>query len=577
MVLTILHQIEDEASFIYSDGDKFGGFTYRDGYILSLSKSVLDTFSKFSLGKNRRFLEVEEGYEVYLDLDTGFKHFFKDGLPSFEMFYSNNGEEVTLFSSLTALKRAENMAKVFTVGVYMIAAISYSNLLSLCLTENVSIGDKILFYNPLYGEGYFLEEGKTIKFDADNVLEDIRKSIQKSPNLDNVEKEFLYRKDLLEMATSYYEDKKSNIILLARHHNIDIEPFSQSIDNKHPNNYGLYCYGNSLYVRDYDTGNSLTSVQKRETMGHEYVHMLELGHLRYIKEAIADIVRYEYFQKSWFTGYKQAVKYTKVLMEILGRDVVASEAFALNSNSLENAIEGLLSTEDCEHFMCLMKKKPYDLDISDNHFLYEALERMYRAKFGSEMRDNGLITAILEDGDYSRTYFSKYAMSESPSYYVENSQVAFDDFCERKDIIFEKTETYSDFLEWISLSDERISRKDFYVSFKNSSGYFDYHDVQVTNEGLAGCIVFDIGENTRMCVDIQEAIAQGLAKVVYTAHIKIPKEDFISNFNISPGFSIRSLNDDMTFNYDKETNTFKVREKKYLYEFEIDKNNVHSL
>ena len=83
---TIIIENNSFKIFLHCIKDKYFGFRFnRNNSIEQVDKSVFNFFNFIKLSNNKIKLAKYYDYEVYLDKDTNYKHYFKDGIEDFEL------------------------------------------------------------------------------------------------------------------------------------------------------------------------------------------------------------------------------------------------------------------------------------------------------------------------------------------------------------------------------------------------------------------------------------------------------------------------------------------------------------
>ena len=353
------------------------------------------------------FFNFENGYQVYLD-EIGNKRYLKNGVEDFYMFYINNGCSALCFKELDFYEKLESKKFI----------IKHKNKISVILL-NICVVSILTDFALLHISGlsrrpesdfFTLVNGKV-------TVEDVNSYIDGS-SLSNIEKEFLKSSYLIEdvLNRSIYNDSlnKSDIAirnyeLYDRFKNISIQKFSR--DNINALGYYNPLKPNCIYMCDdiYDE-----SKNYQDVLAHEFVHLLQVQGYSYIIEPCAEIMSCEYFNVV-FDGYKEEVKRIKVLMEIIGPDVVFDYNFINNDESLFSEIKKYLNDNDYNKLIELFKTTPADWGIREkeiNEEIDQILSRMYFNKFGKSINDNELIQLIYQGNnemniDTDRIYFNK--------------------------------------------------------------------------------------------------------------------------------------------------------------------------
>ena len=81
-------------SFIKLNDNKLEGFTVFNGNIFSLTGEEVNCINLLKLSENKEYLGKDNEYDVYLDNNSGLKHYFKNGREDIEVTWIHNGERI---------------------------------------------------------------------------------------------------------------------------------------------------------------------------------------------------------------------------------------------------------------------------------------------------------------------------------------------------------------------------------------------------------------------------------------------------------------------------------------------------
>lgn len=428
----LLAIIDDKEKNIYTEihfeekSNKLYGFNIIDGVLLDLSNDSLNCLNLFKMSSNNKRIGMKDGYELYLDKDTGLVHFFKNGIPNYELLFAMNGKECTLCNeTIPHYTGREGRFKKFVIkGItYICSAILFCGSItysypSLLFGERLTLKDGIV---------YLLGDDEN-KFET-ITQQDIKSYIYSSPNIESDEvKDFLWNEELIEAVLPYYEGQPLEFITKIRHHNLGVQP------EKSKNHGGHYSFGNTIYVVDWSEENFNLEDFKAYAAAHEYVHLLQTDGFPFVIETEADIIAQEYYfhlagNKGFANvsqyGYVEPCKYLKILMEIIGPEPIKDNAHRRNSTAIQDAIRPYLSDSEYDEFISILEISPghYPKKLNDKlERFYELLSILYQNKYGEAIEENKMITAIKNDLFYDCFYFRESAiMSEQARCEIRNS------------------------------------------------------------------------------------------------------------------------------------------------------------
>ena len=553
LALQIFNQELNQISHLYleKNGSKYetSGFTIQNGKLMHFDPTNFELLKLFILGKNQKEMGIQDGYKVILDLDTNLYHFFKDGKEDLEKLYYCNGKSAISYST-DSIEKKEGKARKFTFKKYkdiIIMSVSIFAILVSCynlyyIKENMEQvpytinGEtkKLNVTHNIFGVTKLFLEDETETYTKGITSNDIKEAIFSSSALNDIEKEFLWNEQLITDLIPYYQGTNYDSLIRIRHREIDIVSFTEEeLENESFKKLsGYQIHGNNvLHIRDYEPEKLNNDPYTIENVGHEDIHLLQANTpFIFFGESTAEIMSHEYFLKSgdlsypYTYDYANACCYTKVLMEIIGTEPILKCVFSGDSTDLEESISPYLSEQEFKELMELLK-----LDLSEVEIDYDRIEEllsiMYQNKFNSNMEENGLINAILTNSNYNRIYFNSSLMQTSPSYYVS---------IEKQKMTLE--EAYNEGLiyccKFIKVSAERYYNNEFsdimnaYFGLEGLNGYItlDGSKVEYIDGKYIGSIIMQYkdDENNTIELEINEAIASGYVKPVYTIKYEVP-------------------------------------------------------
>ena len=542
--------IEDKNSNVWSqlflnkNQDKlyYDGFSVSNGKMSEFRREYLNIFNAFLLSDFCHKVDSIDGYDVLYDDKNKFYHFFKDGKEDYNKFFIYNSEPATLSVSMNSGNSLLRKFFITVVGISLVIDVSFGVYVlgnanrEKEKIETVSMGQyteslRDSFIGPISYYYEFLEK----EYRSLSCAMKIRSLIYESSNLVDVEKDFFYNEELINVAASYYVGTNFETIAYYRNTDLRIESFSdEEMD-------GYYEYDNKIHIKNYDVNDITNKTDQYHTAGHEYVHLLQvLSCPTFIKEASAEVMTHEFFLKSADMSepysYPLACKYLKVLMEIVGPEVILESNFKLYSESLSEAVKNYLTEEEYNEFIDILKLSPYYhfKQLSEGKFdrLEELLSILYNNKFGTSMEDNDMITAILSGKDYNRPYFSESLKNSSPSYYLSKDYVNAEDVSvvELSDFIQEKIVTEEEFSPGIYTPG--ISKRIYVVPLIE----VEKLDTLLNgNNKIGGTVTLKDGT----VIGALDAQSKGIIRVEYHVIRKVSEEEFLENYKTNKEYKCK--------------------------------------
>ena len=404
----------------------FGYKFNKDNTIEKINSNVLKYFDFLICSSDFKVLPNEDDYKVVLDIETGFKHYFKGSSEDYEMFFKNNGKVVCSYQNDKQNNVLKNITKIFAIGSTSIA-LSLSSFLLVEIYKNNHFKNNYVSRQEIAVENKITADELTqdqliAKVTSNDItIEDVKSLIYGSKELKQEEKELLYNEDLISDVLKTINT--SNLLkydLISSLKNINIESyFDESFQ-------GYYdpSTPNVLFIRNYD---ELTPNTK-DTISHEEIHLFQYHFCDYelLKEATAEIISDEYFNDSNIDTYDEQVVITKKLMEIIGPDPIWNYCFTGDFSQIENNVKPYLDDKLYAEFIICLN---YDYNENDNNLakfdkLNSILNVLYNNKYNHDIKNDEVISLLSnEQINLKRYYFNKNYINKESSYYEEDNNV----------------------------------------------------------------------------------------------------------------------------------------------------------
>lgn len=521
------------------------GFSVSNGVLSMFKREYLNIFNYFLLSESCEKVEDIDGYEVIYDKISKFFHFFKDGKEDFNKFFIYNSVPATL--CLGSNSKNSILRKIFigVVGISLIIDVSFGVYVlgeshkkgvvePAPISTDVNAIKTTIFDNISYKFGYL----EKIKENFNGVIQ-IRDLIYESEYLNEVEKNFLFNSEFISMVVPYYIESNFEAVSLVRHAGVKIESFT---GDEHEGLNGFWNGDEVLHIRDYDVKNIIEGNDQSRDLGHENIHSFQVPTCpTLIKEASAEIMSHEFFLKSSDMSrpyaYFEACKYLKILMEIVGPDVIIESNFKLHSSSLSDAVKDYFSDAEYREFFDILNLSPFwnaqELNNGKYLRLQELLSILYNNKYNVSMEEDVMISTILWGGDYNRPYFSKSLKNSSNSYYLSRSYVNVEDANLENvtDFVCEKQCTREEFAKEKYDSDGNI------IHFIKVVPLVELQEMNTSLMGLDARGTVTLKDGT--VLNAFDAQSKGVIKVEYYSRRIVSEQEFVENYKTDKNYKCR--------------------------------------
>ena len=385
-----LLKIKDKTIYI-DNQNKLISYYYKDGKKQIISNNfVISVLKDLVTCHKKKFLYKKE-YEVYLDEQTGYKHFYKDGKENYTKFFYENGYNAILYKENSNKFNIKN----FTVNGIKIC-ISITLFLAIFNIANNTLNKP----NEIINTKIEYTQNKEITIDSSK----FKDYILSSENLTKEDQQLLINEVFFEdlSKTKINEDRVSSIDEKMTNITINVDEKNKPSDNV----LGWYIdlFPNIINVAD---GND------NDTKIHEFIHLVqEYSEYSYIKEACADLISSEYYNVESLE-YSEAVSRIQFLMELIGPEPIWNLNFSGNTEEFESKIYEILPEEEAKIFLDLLKDSPANLTIEEskqqNDEIDSYLYKIYNilTNENNELNELQKETGLTFDRYYSNhTYFA---------------------------------------------------------------------------------------------------------------------------------------------------------------------------
>ncbi len=431
-------------SFIKLNGNKLEGFTALSGNVFPLTEEEVNTINLLKLSDNKEYLGKDNEYDVYLDNNSGLKHYFKDGKEDTYATWIHNGEDALLYKGNN---RKEQVKKIRLKSVvFIINLMIFGSILDLGLGSNFKSSsnmkeadDEILYDLTITVENDFsLKKEFVLKKEIIDTIplepltvSTIENYIQENDKLTKEEKEIYNNEKLLQDVLPYYENTNMKVLIPLKFNGLHTKYFYErpSEEGAITNAYYNPLEFNSIFVNTCDVDltrpNSLLNYDKEskdyhDRKAHEYIHLLQASYeYRYIVDASAEIISFEYDEECRNDVYLYPIKNTKILMEIVGPLPIWKLNFSADDTDLVNVIRANLSEEKADKLINLLKEIPNELDKENDLNITNLLSQMYTNMYGEDMRTNPFIDCLLNNVTINNRYYFNSNLIENKLPYTD--------------------------------------------------------------------------------------------------------------------------------------------------------------
>lgn len=310
-------------------------------------------------------------------------------------------------------------------------------------------------------------------------------------SLNSDAKILLANEQLLKDIFNYYEDTPLAYIANLKFNNINIKYYDDDdeIDERYKSN-GFYQSNipNILFVNDeYASANLELNKNARQTVAHEFIHLLEApaNPYTYLKEAAAELLVKEYYNMSVVT-YKPAVKQLMLLIDIIGPDPIMKLLFSGDNKLFLKTITTYLNDEDSQLLINYFKNGDLVLDHpKENYHIQEILCKLYKNMYGQDIsNDENILYDIVYNND-------NYDCVDTEKYYLNMNKMLDQDEYKFFNVDINKLKNLSFLQEQLLYEYERRITYDEYEQLLKSNNSYNFY---FFGDGKHGGIVVDNDE-----------------------------------------------------------------------------------
>ena len=373
-----------------------------------------------------KLIAIENEYKVYINEETGYKHFYKNGKQDLVKFFLENGKNAIMYDEKESSEKLfigkkvkEFYNKHFSIRFILNFAAIYSALtLTTNALDNIHINTN--FQDIVFS---ITEQNYDSFFNYNQLCEQINSSLY----LNNEQKELLYNEALFNdiCTTAMSIDRVRE--LEEKTIDVGIVPFTEQDyqeQKAHNKETGLSILGyyNSLEANILHVDQKQDQEVIKDVCFHEFIHLLQDDNkYHYIKEACAEIISNEYYGAP-INSYQGTVKRIKALMETIGSNSIWEMNFSGDDSKLIKILKENLAKEEYNSFCEILETSPSDLTLEDREELNknfdDILSILYKNIYKTSIENDENIKKIYESSngevnDISRTYFNNCNLEDT--------------------------------------------------------------------------------------------------------------------------------------------------------------------
>lgn len=334
-------RIKDNLIYIDIINNKMSCYQIKKGQKQTIDENIIINIIKNIITCHKPKLLYKDNYEVYLDEETNFKHFYKNNKEDYLKFFLENGQEAILFN--------EKGNNKYTVKRFIIKGIEIYCLSMLFITV-ASVGLTLYKINETSTATETLTNNTTYSTPEEYLNASFFKDwINNSTNLTQNEKQILINEKLFSDLSQTLITSDRVFSLELKLNNINVAYGKDDI----PSNNILGWY-NPLIP------NKINVVNEGDipTTIHEFIHLLQDDNkYSYIREASATLISNEYYYVN-LEAYSDAITRIKLLMELIGPETIWNLNFSGSVQEFENTIKQILPENEANELLELFTANP---------------------------------------------------------------------------------------------------------------------------------------------------------------------------------------------------------------------------
>lgn len=395
--------VDNSTSILYYDKNikSFSGIKIMaDGKVIEDKTLINQIFDIIKFNNSCTFMKSENGYDIYLNPSTGYKHYLKDGKEDFMMFYKENGMDASCYSrkdnakrkGLCSCKNFIRLSCVFSISflAFFICANGLEKDEVFALIENTAqYGMSKLSNKDLNDEKLSAEE-------ANKLIED-------SMYLDENTKKYLINEQLFKDLMPYLNDSYTGYMLSDKLSLLKLGDMESYINEKETFRYvsGSYSMANPFRI---NVDMSLEEEDCNHVKSHEFIHFLQNSPFLYLLESSAELINIEYYNEKYIYEdmYANGIRNLKLLIQTVGKEPILKCVFSGDSSELRDILKDNLNPTEYAEFISILFSSPRE-SLEKNERLQQLISILYNNIYNENMFDNPAIMYELSPESFDLT------------------------------------------------------------------------------------------------------------------------------------------------------------------------------
>lgn len=443
--------------YIDKDGQKlkYHGVSLYSNMVSDIGEDILkEIYQLISVKPHHQYIGDFKEYQVYHDKENDIKHYLKNGIEDFLMFYIHNGEIADLFkqdNKNSRFEKIKNTFKKFHIGditlIFKISAPFIAAIVSFGLMK----GPYTITPEIEYQVSVMTDSVESITSD------EIVNFIYNSNDLTKLQKVVLANEDFISDVTPCFKNNGMSYIMRKRLNGLNIK-YTQLKDTR-----GEYRLTNELFMAESFQDEEEIQLEKRSVLAHEFIHMFQsLNCPLYLIEGGAELISSEYFQVD-VDVYLESVYNLKLLVETVGPKVMWNYIFSGDDTEFNSYLEKYLDETDRNTLKQQLMISPND-DKVDHDSITNIISKMYKNMYGIDIKDDHTIFdydgQLIEHKRYFNTRMQKkdgvhnYSEQDLALWYSEKDAIKYNLVTKSKLYRFYKKLSYSEFTRYVKNNNE---------------------------------------------------------------------------------------------------------------------------
>lgn len=368
--------------------------------IISIT-TVLELFKNLFDKSKEEFIKQDGNYSVFVNKETGYKHFYKDGKEDILKFFLTNGTDGILYKGPDINDKYLKVRKFVNkkTNIVIVLSLILATVISSSAITNLDNKDEKVQEEIEELDSASLETEYNEYYD----FESLSNAIKSPLNVGKLRKDILYNEELIrdicntpmsEDVIKSLEEKVTDIEIVPFTEEDDLENLAKIQQGLAPA-IGYYkpLEPNIIHVKD---------LLASDTIFHEFAHLLQANsEYSYIQEACGEIIAHEYYGCE-IDSYIEEVKRMQVLMEIIGSEAIWNINFSGDDSKFDDIILENLSIEEYGELYGILITPVNILTEEDREKLNASfdtiLSDLYSNIYHESIEDNEIIQNIYKVG-----------------------------------------------------------------------------------------------------------------------------------------------------------------------------------